>query len=301
MLKRASCGLVAGLFLSVTVAAGADKAPEPIPLWPQGAPGEKDDADKERTLPREREPGTTLLTDVNRPSISVYRPPDDKNTGTAVVICPGGGYNILAWDKEGTEVAEWLNTLGVTGVALKYRVPARKGQERYAAPLQDAQRALGLVRHRAKEWGIDPDRIGVLGFSAGGHLAAVLSNDYDKRTYEPADAADQESCRPDFVLLIYPAYLVGKAEEGNKLSPELKVTGHTPPTFIAMTEDDPIRVENALFYYAALKGAKVPAELHVYPSGGHGYGLRPSKHEVSTWPQRAEQWLRALGVLERKK
>jgi acetyl esterase/lipase len=189
----------------------------------------------------------------------------------------------------------------VTGVVLKYRVPARKGQERHAAPLQDAQRAMGVVRQRAKEWGIDPDRLGVLGFSAGGHLAAVLSTTYDKRTYETVDDADKEGCRPAFVVLIYPGFLVGKAEEGNKLAAELKVTKDTPPTFIAMTEDDPIGVENALFYYAALKGAKVPAELHVYPSGGHGYGLRPSKNEVATWPQRAEQWLRGLGLLERKK
>jgi acetyl esterase/lipase len=302
MVRRLRDGLVAALLLSVAAAAArADKGPESIPLWPHGAPGEKDDADTERTLPREREPGTTLITDVNRPSIAVYRAPAEKNTGTAVLVCPGGGYNLLAWDKEGTEVAEWLNTLGVTGVVLKYRVPARKGQERHAAPLQDAQRALGLVRQRAKEWGIDPDRVGILGFSAGGHLAAVLSTNSEKRTYEPADDADRESCRPNFVLLIYPGFLVGKAEEGNKLTADLKVTGHTPPTFLVMTEDDPIRVENVLFYYEALKGAKVPAELHVYPSGGHGYGLRPSKHEVSTWPQRAEQWLRALGMLERKK
>jgi acetyl esterase/lipase len=294
------------LFLALLMSAAAGSvraanAPEAIPLWPHGAPGEKDDADTEKTLPREQEPGTTLITDVNRPSIAVYRPPDDRNTGTAVVICPGGGYNLLAWDKEGTEVAEWLNTLGVTGVVLKYRVPARKGQERHAAPLQDVQRALGVVRQRAKEWGIDPDRIGVLGFSAGGHLAAVLSSTYDKRTYEAADDADRESCRPAFTLLIYPGFLVGKAEEGNKLAAELKVTKDTPPTFLVMAEDDGVRVENVLFYYEALKTAKVPAELHVYPSGGHGYGLRPSKHEVATWPQRAEQWLRALGMLERKK
>jgi acetyl esterase/lipase len=300
MFRAWSLRLAAALLLSLAASARA-KGPEPIPLWPNGAPGEKGEVGEDKALPREREPGTTLLTDVTRPTISVYPAPADKNTGTAVVICPGGGYSILAWDKEGTEVAEWLNSLGVNGVVLKYRVPARKGREKYEAPLQDAQRALSVVRQRAKEWDIDPNRIGALGFSAGGHLAAVLSNNYDRKTYGPIDAADDVSCQPDFVLLIYPAYLVGKMEEGNQLAPELHVTAHTPPTFIAMTEDDPIRVENALFYYEALKSAKVPAELHVYPSGGHGYGLRPSKHEVSTWPKRAEEWLRALGMLERKK
>ena len=242
---------------------------------------------------------TIRITNVTQPTLTVFRPPADKDTGTAVVICPGGGYNILAFNKEGTDVAEWLNSIGVTGVVLKYRVPARKGLERYAAPLQDAQRALGLVRHRAREWGIDPDRIGVLGFSAGGHLSAALSNNYDKRTYEPVDEADQVSCRPDFAVLVYPAYLVSK--QNNDLAPELKVTAHTPRTFLVQTEDDGVRVECSLFYYLALKNAKVPAEMHLYPTGGHGYGLRPSAKPVSTWPQRAEQWLQSCGLLERKK
>ena len=193
-----------------------------------------------------------------------------------MLVFPGGGYNILALDLEGTEICEWLNTLGVTAVLVKYRVPARAGQPRYAAPLQDAQRAIGMVRQRAGELGLDVKRIGVLGFSAGGHLAAAASTNFGSRTYDAVDAADTVSCRPDFTVLIYPAYLTVK-EQGDKVAPELKVTGDTPPTFLVQTEDDGVRVETSLFYYAALRNAKVPAEMHLYPTGGHGYGLRPRK------------------------
>jgi acetyl esterase/lipase len=154
------------------------------------------------------------------------------------------------------------------------------------------------VRADAKTLGLNPDRIGILGFSAGGHLAATASTNFDKRIYEPIDAADRVSCRPDFALLIYPAYLV-KAD--NTLAPEIKVSAQTPRTFLAMTEDDGVKVEGALFYYLALKQAKVPAEMHLYPKGGHGYGLRPSANLVSTWPQRAGEWLKSIGVLERMK
>jgi acetyl esterase/lipase len=164
--------------------------------------------------------------------------------------------------------------------------------------LQDVQRAIGIVRSRAQEWHLNPARIGVLGFSAGGHLAAAASNIYDERTYPHVDAADEASCRPDFAVLIYPAYLTVK-EQGDKISPELNVTSKTPPSFIVMAEDDPVRVENALFYTLALKNAKVPAELHVYPTGGHGYGLRPNGHAVTTWPQRAAEWLDGLGFLKK--
>jgi acetyl esterase/lipase len=296
MKTRLACGLFAALVLGAAVPARADKGQEPIALWPNGAPGEKGDIGPEKRQEKDR---IIRITDVTRPTLTVFRPPADRDTGTAVVICPGGGYSILAWDLEGTEVAEWLNSLGVTGIVLKYRVPARKGRERYAAPLQDAQRALGMVRLRAAEWGIDPHRIGILGFSAGGHLSAALSNNHDRRTYDPVDDADKVSCRPDFALLIYPAYLV-TGKENDRLAPEMKVTKETPPTFIVYTEDDPVHVENGLFYYLALKKAKVPAEMHIYPKGGHGYGLRPSAQEVSTWPKRAEEWLRAGGLLRKK-
>lgn len=236
------------------------------------------------------------LGNVSTPTITLYRPPQAKDTGAAVVVFPGGGYRILAMDLEGTEVCSWLNSIGVTGVLLKYRVPAREGGERYAAPLQDAQRAVGLVRSRAAEWHLDPKRIGVMGFSAGGHLAAAISNNYERRTYPEVDEADRASCRPDFALLIYPAYLTVK-DQGDRLSPELGITANTPPSFLVQAEDDTVRVENSLFYYLALKNSKVPAEMHLFAQGGHGYGLRRTERSVTAWPQRAEEWLQSLGVL----
>ena len=233
------------------------------------------------------------------PTITLFPAPADKATGTAVIVCPGGGYNILAWNKEGTEVCEWLNSIGVTGVLLKYRVPKRAGLEKHAPMLQDAQRAIGLVRHRAKEFGINPERIGIMGFSAGGHLSAAASNNFKERTYPSVDEADKVSCRPDFALLIYPAYLAVKEQKRPACTARSTVTANTPPTFLTMTQDDGVRVECALFYYLALKNAKVPAEMHLYPTGGHGYGLRPSEHAVSTWPQRAADWMRVRGLLTR--
>ena len=286
--------------LLLAVAAGCYAADSPIPLWPKGAPGEKGDLGPERdtTKPTDGLVGgrkVIRLGNVSTPTLTVYRAPKDKANGTGVLVFPGGGYNILAMDLEGTEICEWLNSIGVTAVLVKYRVPARAGQPRWAAPLQDAQRAMGMVRQRAAELGLDAKRIGVLGFSAGGHLAAAVSTNFDKRTYDPMDSADDVSCRPDFTILIYPAYLTVK-EEGDKVSPELKVTGDTPPTFLVQAEDDGVRVETSLFYYAALRNAKVPAEMHLYPVGGHGYGLRPSEKLVTTWPKRAEEWLHSLGM-----
>jgi acetyl esterase/lipase len=281
----------------VLFACGASRAGETIFLWPGGAPGETGTVGPEQEQPKKPGDSTIRITNVTRPSIEVFLPPREKNTGAAVVVCPGGAYNILAYNKEGTEVAEWLNTIGVAGIVLKYRVPARRDGPRRDAPLQDAQRALGIVRQHAGKWMIAPDRTGILGFSAGGHLAATLSNQYEKRIYPRGDEADDQSCRPSFALLIYPAYLVGRNGD-NTLAPELKVTANTPPTFLAQTEDDGVRVECSLFYYLALKNAKVPAEMHLYADGGHGYGLRPSEHTVSTWPRRAEEWLRTRGILE---
>lgn len=273
-----------------------------IKLWPHGAPGEKSNAGPERdaTSPRDAlVAGKRLirLTNVSDPTITLYRPKRDKATGAAMVVFPGGGYQILAMDLEGTEVCKWLNSIGVTGILLKYRVPPRPGAPRYEAAFEDAQRALRLVHYHAKEWHINPNRIGVIGFSAGGDLAALVSSDFDRRTYKPSDSVDATSCRPDFALLIYPAYLVVKRQDGYVLAPELKVTSNTPPTFLVQAEDDPIGVANSLYYYLALKNAKVPAEMHLYAKGGHGYGLRPTQNPVTLWPQLAEKWLRGLGVL----
>jgi acetyl esterase/lipase len=275
--------------------------PTAIPLWPGNVPGDKGVLPPETTAtqPNENPTGRPILivSNVSNPTITVYQPDPAKRTGAAVLVCPGGGYNILAWDLEGTEVCAWLNSIGVTGILLKYRVPRREGLEKHTAPLQDAQRALGLVRSRASGLALDPARIGVLGFSAGGHLAAALSNNSATRTYPLVDEADKVSCRPDFCVLIYPAYLTVQ-EKNDALAPELPVRARiTPPTFIVMTEDDPLRVETALFYFQALKNANVPAELHLYPAGGHGYGLRLTTLAVTAWPTRVADWLAASGWL----
>lgn len=289
--------------LTVTFAARAfaADAPKPIDLWPGQAPGEKGDIGEEHDTTKNdtKVPPVIRLGNVSKPQITVFKPPADKDTGAAIVVCPGGGYSILAYNLEGTEICKWLNDFGVTGVLLKYRVPARKGQEKHLAPLQDVQRAIGIVRHRAKEFGVDPKRIGVLGFSAGGHLSAAISNIYDKRAYDPIDDADKESCRPDFAVLVYPAYLTAK-DDTSKIAPELKITKDTPPTIIIQTQDDPIKVENAYTYALACKAAKVPCEVHVYAKGGHGYGLRPGANPVSTdWPKRVEAWMEANGWLKK--
>ncbi len=283
------------LFISQFCSAAVAENPLVLDVWPSNAPGEKGDIGPEVFQPPQKEAKPVKrLTNVTRPTITVYRPKTAANTGAAVLVCPGGGYRILAMDLEGEEVAEWLNSIGVTGIVLKYRVPARKGQSNHLAPLQDAQRAMSLVRAHAQEWDIDPHRIGILGFSAGGHLAAMTSTNYDKRQYEALDATDQITCRPDFAVLVYPAYLTA----GDRLAPEIRVNAHTPPTFFAQAGDDPIGAEGSIAMFLALRKAKVPAELHVYTAGGHGFGLRPSGKPAATWPQRCEEWLRATGVLK---
>jgi acetyl esterase/lipase len=274
-----------------------------LDLWPGVAPGEKGNLgeEKDTTKPTDQLIAgrrVIRLGNVSKPSLSLYRPAKDKDTGAAVLVCPGGGYHILAMDLEGTEVCEWLNAMGVTAALLKYRVPKREGLERHVAPLQDAQRALGLLRWRAQEFGLDPRRLGALGFSAGGHLIAALAGSTSPRAYPAVDEADAVSCRPDFNIVIYPGYLVLK-DEGDRINPSVAVTTNHPPTFLVMSQDDPVRVENAVLYYLALKQAGVPSELHVYPTGGHGYGLRRTEHFVTTWPDRAADWLRGGKWLER--
>ena len=240
------------------------------------------------------------VNNVSQPTMTVYSP-QGTNTGAAVVVFPGGGYNILAIDLEGTEVCDWLTSNGITCVLLKYRVPCEKIGPYRDCPdaLQDAQRALGLVRVQAAKWKIDPAKIGVLGFSAGGHLVAALSNHFDKRLYRPVDAADNESCRPDFAVALYPGHLA-VPEKGFALNPDIQVTSRTPPTFLLQAQDDPIDpVENSLVYYSALRKAGVPAELHVYVKGGHAFGLRPTASPITHWPQLVETWLRTIAALMR--
>jgi acetyl esterase/lipase len=233
---------------------------------------------------------------VTEPTLTIFPASARRANGAAVVVCPGGGYNILAWDLEGTEIAAWLNSIGVTAAVLKYRVPRRDRALPHAAPLQDAQRALRHVRHHASDWGIDPTRIGILGFSAGGNLAVMAGVDWDRTTYPRIDAKDDLSCRPDFMIPVYPAYL-GDEDKAGPLSPLVRVTGKTPPTFLVVTHDDKLRGVNAALFYVELKKANVPAELHIFSRGGHGYGLRESEDAVSQWPKHCEAWLRAQGIL----
>ena len=273
-----------------------------LQLWPHSAPGAAENADGAAA-----EADTTTLKDrlvagkavvrlgnVSVPTLTLYAP-KGKNTGAAVVVFPGGAYRILAIDLEGTEVCDWISSIGLTCVLLKYRVPD-SGPYPKPAALQDAQRALGMVRAHAVEWHVDPKRIGVLGFSAGAHLAAALSTHFEERVYEAVDDPDKQSCRPDFAVIVYPGYLA-LAEQNFAANPEIRPTDKTPPTFIVQTEDDPVHVENALVYYQALKNAKVPAELHIYAEGGHGYGLRRTDLPVTRWPTSVEAWLRTIRVL----
>ena len=293
--------VLAGWF---ALSAAAAEPAAVVRLWPGTAPGDTPLAAPEGDSSK---PGEGLvagrpvirLANVGEPSLTVYRPDPDRANGAAVVVCPGGGYHILAWDLEGTEVCEWLNSIGVTGLLLKYRVPRRADRDPYEAPLQDAQRAIGLARQHAAEWGIDPARIGVLGFSAGGHLAANVSNNAAKRAYPTVDEADALGCRPDFAVLVYPGYLVDRTRD-DAVNAGLPVGSHTPPTFLVMSQDDPVRVENVLGYAQALQQAKVPFELHVHPKGGHGYGLRRTELPVTRWPDRAAEWLEAGGWLGKR-
>ena len=289
-------GLCLVVGLGTPSKAGEPPAPRTIDLWPGSPPGEVGKIGEETS---EFKDGITIVSRVSKPTLAIYRPAADKDTGASILICPGGGYNILATSHEGEDVARWLNTIGVTGVVLKYRVPRRTGTANDVAPpqaLMDAQRAMSVVRSQAGALGIDSKRIGILGFSAGGHLAAWTSTNSDKRSYEPVDEADKAECRPDFTVLIYPAYLVKKGNAG--LVDEIKAGSQTPPTFFAHAGDDPVTVESSVQMYLALKRAGVPAELHVYSAGGHGFGMKAGDKPVSAWPRRCEEWLRSRGLLK---
>lgn len=291
--------------LLLTGASRAQEQPLTVNVWPGRPPGETAEIGEEKDLTKETDgkvAGRRMirLGNVSTPTLKVFRPSKEKDTGASVVIAPGGGYHILAWDLEGEEVAEWLNSLGVTGIVLKYRVPRRPGQpgdQPPIGPLQDAQRAISLVRSKAEEWKLDPNRIGLLGFSAGGHLAASAGTHFDRRAYEALDGVDKVSCRPDFLVLVYPGYLANA--EGTGLRPDLRVTQDTPRTFLVHAGDDPVTVDSSIQFYRALKQAKVPADLHVYSTGGHGYGLRKTDEPVTTWPERCAEWMRKAGLLKR--
>lgn len=276
------------IFLLLTLSVNSfSQKKELIHIWPGKVPGEM----KEKLPPSiaaSENDGIIRYSEVTDPAIEVWPPDPAVRNGSAVIICPGGGYQILAYDLEGTEIALWLNKLGYTAFVLQYRIPDKK-----EGALQDVQRALRFVRSNSSKWNIDPEKTGVMGFSAGGSLSARASTLFGKRTYSPADKADSLSCRPSFAMLIYPAYL----DEGPNLSitPELKISSKIPPVFIFQTSDDPYG-NSSLVMAGALRLAKVPVELHLLAEGGHGYGLRAGKIAAETWPLLAEKWLK--GVLK---
>jgi acetyl esterase/lipase len=288
----------------LVLAAGRLVAQEPqtMKLWPGKVPGETGNIPAEGFVPAKapQKGPSKNLTNISEPTITVYRPARDKDTGTAIVIAPGGGYNVLAWEHEGTQVAEWLQKIGITGVLLKYRVPRRPDQPKDQPPigaLQDAQRAVSLVRSKAGQWELKSDRIGFLGFSAGGHLTAWVSNSFDKRAYEPIDKVDEVSSRPDFAVLIYPGGVVSKTSP-DQLRPEIRVSKQTPPSFLVVATDDKGSLPSTLGYFDAVQKAGVPVELHVYSVGGHGFGMRQTGNPAATWPDRCADWMRKQGYLQ---
>jgi acetyl esterase/lipase len=280
-----------------------------VPIWPGVVPdaqstGESEvsgtvvDANGSKRLVGGRP--WVYVAKVSQPTMTVYAPVGS-NTGAAVVVFPGGGYNVLAIDLEGTEVCDWLTSKGITCVLLKYRVPcAKSGPYRDCrTALEDAQRTVGLVRFRAAQWHIDAHKIGVLGFSAGGHMVAAVSTHFEKRLYPTVDAADTESCRPDFAIALYPGHLA-VPERDFALNPDIQVTSRTPPTFLLHAEDDPVDpVENTIVYHAALRKSGIPAEMHLYVKGGHAFGLRRTGVPITGWPQLVETWLETIGMVSK--
>lgn len=285
-------------FLLATLGAVSGDEPKPahvLNVWPGKAPGETKELplevdttdEKGRPVAGRR---VIRLGNVSTPQLTVYKPAADIDTGTSVIICPGGGHNILAYDLEGTEVATWLNQIGVTAIVLKYRVPFRDEKMKWKAAVQDAQRSVRLVRANAAEWKLDPKRIGILGFSAGGQVAALTASRHAIDHYDKLDAVDEQSARPDFSILIYPAYLVNGDQTA--LNEEVVVDKTTPPSFMVHTFDDGVTPLSSLLYAAALKRAGVTAEVHMYSTGGHGYGLRETDLPVTKWPAAASAWLK---------
>lgn len=273
-----------------------------LTLWPHAAPGPNLATGPERNITNafsKLVAGRPVIriTDVTVPTITFYPAPSAHNTRAAVLVFPGGAYRELAIDLEGTEVCSWLNSIGVNCILLKYRVPNTGPYPKSDEALQDAQRAMGMVRQHATAWHIDADRTGVIGFSAGAYLAAALSTHFEQRLYPAVDAADQLSCKPAFEMVIYPGYLA-LAEKNFEFNPGIPVTSTIPPTFLVQAEDDPVHVENVIYYFLKLKQAGVPAEMHVFTLGGHGYGLRPTSLPITHWPALASKWLHTIGVLK---
>jgi len=296
---RMTLCLAAALVTSLSYLAAAAE-PKVELLWPDGAPGAKGEAEGDK------------------PTLTIYLPPAEKATGAAIVICPGGGYGALATDHEGLQIGQWLNSFGVAGFMVKYRHRNTGAGYGHPAPLQDAQRAVRIVRSRGKEWGVDPNRIGILGFSAGGHLASSAITHFNESFYEAKDKIDRVSPRPDFAVLVYPVIsltesfthvgsrknLLGANPDPalvEKMSSEKQVTPQTPPTFLIATwEDKGVPAENSIYFYLALRQAKVPAEMHIFLKGPHGFGLGQKIEGTSAWPGLCEKWMERAGFLKSK-
>jgi acetyl esterase/lipase len=321
-MKRLPSCLVSALLTLIVVASAFANEPATRPdqpivvdVWPGKPPGEIGNIGPEqfwdkrpdgKPIPPVGGKPVKWLTNVSQPTLTLYRPTKDRDTGAAMLICPGGGLTYLAWDAEGEEVAAWLNSIGVTGIILKYRVPRRPDQMApqlrsiwHVRPLQDAQRAMSLVRSRASEWGLDPHRIGMIGFSAGAALTAWTSTNFDRRAYDTIDDIDQISSRPDFAVMLYSGGGASPARGSAiyQLDPDVRIGKETPPMFLVAAGDDGDKAEIAAAFYLAGKRAGVPCELHLYAAGGHDFALRPTTRPCSTWPQRCAEWLRAEAVI----
>jgi acetyl esterase/lipase len=310
-------GLIFGLM--VTVGARAQKTVwQPsaghvqVAIWPGAVPDPRPETGPESVETTGKDSLVAggpwvSVEDVSRPTMTVYSP-QGKNTGVAMVVFPGGGYSVLAIDLEGTEVCDWLTSRGMTCVLLKYRVPDSGPawhddchcniHPKAPTALEDAQRTVGLVRFHAAEWHVDPHKIGVIGFSAGGHLVADISTHFARRAYKRVDAADGVSCRPDFAVAIYPGHMTENTTKEFELNPTIPVTAKTPPTFLLQAEDDNVDgVKQSLTYYIALKKAGVPVEMHLYAQGGHAFGLRRTKFPITAWPELVDTWPGTIGML----
>jgi acetyl esterase/lipase len=289
-------------FAFTALAVGGDMcAPVILELWagkPPGQEGEPVVAEQAETQQRGGESVVVRITNVSIPKLHIYPAPKATATGAAAVVCPGGGYSHLDWDDEGVQTARWLNSIGVTAAILKYRVPRRDGTALDLPPpmaLMDAQRALSLVRSRGADWGVDPARLGIIGFSAGGHLAAWASTAVGKRAYQAADQVDTHSCAADFSVICYPYGVINFASQ--RYDPRLRVVAGAPPAFLVVASDDNFCVENAIAYYSALRKQGIAAELHAYETGGHSFAFRATGKPSAQWPKRCEEWMSSRKLL----
>jgi acetyl esterase/lipase len=287
--------LCGALVLSGAMARGAD--PRPVfDVWPGAIPGEAITTGPEKSsgiITANYFPGK--VTNISHPTLTVFRPAKEKDTGVAVIVCPGGGFRELDTVKEGEDAVRWLNGIGITGLVLKYRVPTPKDLAEYVPALQDGQRALSLVRSKAADWGFKSDRIGIMGFSAGAQLSIRAGTQFAHRTYPRVDAIDDVSCRPDFAIVIYPGGLVTK-DGTDVLLPDVEVPKDSCQMFFAQAETDRVNSDNSILTFLALKRAGVSAEMHIYAVGVHGFGLKPGPNPHSSWPKRAEEWMTGQGI-----